>query len=154
MSWIKTILGYTWAVLMLPLVLVTFVGMNGMAEKLVVITGLSISPWFSGGEVIETINHPGYQTLVHRPVFEGLFCERQTGFIQIRWQAATGSLPARIQEEIDYNRDGTVDFLIKFNRNSGKVNLVQRNNSIRGHEILYQNHSELAIRVKLLNSNQ
>ena len=47
---LRAIAGYTWAVLTIPLVLATFVGMNFWAKSLVNATGLKISPWFTGGE--------------------------------------------------------------------------------------------------------
>ena len=76
-------LGYTWAAIALPMVLATFVGNNFWAAKLASSTGVTISPWFSGGEVARTIDHGTYQTQIHRPVFEGLFREKKKGFVQV-----------------------------------------------------------------------
>ena len=94
MSRIKAYLAYSWAALAVPLVLVTFMGMQPLAGKLVAVTGLRVHPIYTGGEIARTIDHGQYQTLIHRPVFDGLIGQRNTGFVQIKWQPKDANLPA------------------------------------------------------------
>ena len=115
MSRIKAYLAYSWAALAAPLVLVTFMGMQPLAGKLVAVTGLHVHPIYTGGEVAQTIDHGQYQTLIHRPVFDGLIGRRNTGFVQIKWQPKDANLPAMIDESIDFDADGSSDFRIRLN---------------------------------------
>jgi hypothetical protein len=115
MSRIKTSLAYGWAALAVPLVLGTFMGMERLAGGLVAVTGLHVHPIYTGGEVAQTIDHGVYQTLIHRPVFDGLIGQRKTGFVQIKWQLKDPNLPGlpeAIDEQIDFDADGANDLRI------------------------------------------
>ena len=50
MKTLKGILGYIWAFLAIFIVLATFVGHDYFSGKLASATGITISPWYSGGE--------------------------------------------------------------------------------------------------------
>lgn len=93
MTRLKTLLCYTWALMAIPIILATFMGMNFWAEKLVAITGLEVSPWYTGGQVAHTVKHNQHHTLIHRPVFDGLIKERRKGFVQIKWEPNESVLP-------------------------------------------------------------
>ncbi len=113
MSRIRTYLAYGWAFLAAPLVLATFMGMNFFAGKLVAVTSLHVHPLYTGGEVAQTIDHGPYRTLIHHPVFDGLVGQREYGILQIQWQPKDTNLPARIDEQIDFDADGSNDFGIR-----------------------------------------
>ena len=127
---LKTFLCYTWALTAIPIVLATFMGMNFWAEKLVAITGLEVSPWCTGGQVAHTIKHNQYQTLIHRPVFDGLIKERRKGFVQIKWAPNESVLPKHIDEEIDFDADGKNDFRIKLNTETNETELQKFNKEV------------------------
>lgn len=109
MNKLKAVLGYLIAALMIPVVLVTLMGMGPLAEWMVEATGVVLSPWNTGGEVVQTIDHGSYETRIHRPVFDALIGQKRQGFIQVVW-AKTESLPETLTEAVDYNADGQVDF--------------------------------------------
>ncbi len=111
MSKLKAFLGYFIAALMVPMVMITLMGMQPIAEWLVKTTGVVITPWSTGGEVVRTLPHGSYETRIHRPVFDALIGQKSEGFVQIVW-AKTGSLPEPLVEDIDYNNDGQVDFQV------------------------------------------
>jgi len=115
MKRLKKFLAYGWALMAMPILLASFMGMNSLGKKLVSFTGLKVSPLYTGGEVAQTIKHEGYETLIHQPVFDGLVCERKDGFVQIGWKATGDKLPESIDELIDFDRDGKSDFRIKLN---------------------------------------
>ncbi len=123
MKRLRKFLAYGWALMAVPIILMTFIGMNSWAKKLVGFTGLKVSPLFTGGEIVQTIGHEGYETLIHRPVFDGLLCERKNGFIQIGWKATGDRLPESIDELIDFDIDGKDDFQIKLNTITNQVQL-------------------------------
>jgi hypothetical protein len=108
---IRSFFGYLAAGLMIPLALVSIMGMGPIAELLVKTSGVEISPWFTGGEVSRTVSHENYQTRIHRPIFDGLFSERREGFVQVVWAPAQ-NLPETIVEDVDYDNDGSPDFQI------------------------------------------
>ena len=112
MSRIKAFLGYSCAIFAVPLVLATFMGYELLAGELVAVTGLHVHPIYSGGEVAQTIQYEHYQTLIHRPVFDGLLGQRERGFIQIRWQMTDANLPRSLDEQVDFDADGSNDFRI------------------------------------------
>lgn len=109
MNKLKSFLGYLLAVLMVPVVFVTLMGMEPLATGLVQVTGVEISPWITGGKVARTVSHGRYETHIYQPVFEAMIGQRREGFVQVVW-SKTGSLPETITEEIDYDDDGQADF--------------------------------------------
>jgi len=115
MSRIVKYLAYAWAFMTGLIVLATFMGMEPLAGLLVYVTGLHVHPIYAGGEVTQTINHGDYLTFLHRPVFDGLVRERDTGFVQIRWQPKDANLPELIDEQIDFDQDGKTDLRIQLN---------------------------------------
>jgi len=152
MSTIKAILGYTLAVLGVPIVLATFIGMDAFAELFVSTTGLVVSPWFSGGEVAATVEHDGYETRIHQTVFQALIGERREGFVQVDW-APIDELPDTIDEEIDYDDDGSADFRVEFDTQEQQAQITPYSEQVIFLEGVYQVKEEaLAIRVRLKNS--
>jgi hypothetical protein len=119
----KTIAGYVWAGLGVPILLAGFIGQDFLVQKLFVEPGLKISARWSGGEIVQTIDHKTYQTGIHRPVFDGLFWERNKGFVQIDWTSEQ-ELPEIIDENIDFDRDGKEDFQVTLNTQTYKATLI------------------------------
>ncbi len=105
MGRLKPILGYTWAVIAVFIVLATFLGNGYFSRKLASATGVTVSPRITGGEVVQVNDHGAYKALVHRPVFDGLTGDRSTGFIQINWEGA-GGLPPVVEERVDLGGNG------------------------------------------------
>lgn len=154
MKYIGTIFRYLWALLAFPIVLATFTGNSFWAEKLVAIAGLEISPWDTGGEIVQRIDQGNYQTLVHRPVFDGLICERKNGFVQVDWKATGEVLPAIINDEIDYDCDGTNDFQIRLDTEKNKADLVELSPDVIELERVYKLEDGRAVRVLLKNKRR
>ena len=154
MNRLKSILGHTWAILALPIMLATFMGLDYWAKSLAKITDVKISPWFSGGEIIRTLVHENYKTILHRPVFDGLFGERKEGFVQVNWVPLGENLPPVINEEIDIDGDGTNDFHIQFNTLTNRAYLTDHSDRIIGIEEVYSLGKDRAVRVQLRNSSE
>jgi hypothetical protein len=151
MSKITSFIGYTLAIMATPLVLATFIGMPFWAGKLVSTTGLKVSPWYSGGNVVRIVDHGAYQTLIHQTVFDGLICERSKGFVQVDWTPLT-ALPETIEEDIDYNDDGQADFHIQLDAKTGQARLSAFNPRILGLGGTFKLKKAWAIRVSLSNA--
>lgn len=147
---VKAFTGYTLAIIAIPITLATFMGMNFFSHKLVEITGIKVSPWYTGAEIVETIAHDQYRTLMHRPVFDGLFAEKSEGFVQIDWEPEN-SLPAKITEDFDYNGDGTTDFRLEYDTQTNTANLTSYNPNVISLGGCYILKQKRAVRVKLYN---
>jgi len=128
----RMIFAYSWAVLGVPLILTTFMGMPTWARLLVDTTGLKVAPKFSGGEIVRTIEHDGYSTIIHEPSFDGLLRPCKQGFVQIDWKATSGSLPETIVESVDYNQDGSPDFSIKIRTQTNQFEFTTHNPAVLG----------------------
>ncbi len=148
MSRLKSVLGYTWAVLTIFVVLATFVGNDYFSGKFASATGLTVSPWFSGGEVLQVSQHDGYRTLVHRPVFDALIGEQSEGFVQVNWEPAD-RLPSVIEEDIDVDRDRGIHFAIRLDTRTGAALLTSHTASVVGLERTYRLKASWAARVLL-----
>jgi hypothetical protein len=147
----QAILGYCWAILMLPILLAVFVGMPFWAKLLAHTTGVKISPRFSGGEIVRTQRHDGYETRVHRPVFDGLVCERARGFVQVDWmrREPQGELPPQIDETIDFDGNGLADFRVQLNTRSHTVTIVPLSTNVLGLDRDYHLAQGEIVRVQL-----
>ena len=93
-------------------------------------TGITVSPRYSGGEVVRSVDHGTYKTVIHRPVFDGLIGDRKDGFIQIEWQTRHGVLPPVIEDGIDFTGDGKEDFAFRLDTTAGSGTLTPHNPSV------------------------
>lgn len=119
---IRSIAGYMWAGAAIVAVFATFFGSGFFSRILVAASGVKISPLYSGGEVVRSVDHGSYRALIHRPVFDALIGETREGFIQLNWEPLAG-LPPVIEESVDYNGDGKEDFSIRIDTKTGEAKL-------------------------------
>jgi hypothetical protein len=149
---LKSILGYAWALTALPIILATFIGMNVWAKGFAGLTGLEISPWYSGGKSAYVVSHEGYTTTVNEPVFQGLVGETKKGFVQVKWTPAEGaSLPDELSEAIDFDGDGAPDFSVRLCAGADKAELEATNQLVVGVREVLDLGKERAVRVNVLN---
>lgn len=119
----KTILGYIWASLGIPILLAGFMGQDFLMQKLFIDPGMKISARWNGGEIVHTIDHETYKTAIHRPVFDGLFWEKSKGFVQIDWKSEQ-ELPKVIDEIFDFDQDGNNDFQVTLDTQTNEAALI------------------------------
>jgi hypothetical protein len=153
MSKLKAFLGYTFAALSPLIVLISFLGLDSMAEPFIAATGLTVSANFTGGEVVQTVDHAAYQAAIHRPVFDALIGERKEGFVQIDW-APLDALPSLFEEEIDANGDGEADMRLQVDTADEEATLTAYAPWVLEVEGTYRLPEMLAVRVKLHNPNR
>ncbi len=151
MSKLKAFFGYALATLGLPITLATFMGMGFFSNSLVSTTGLRVSPWYTGDEVVHTVTHDGYETRIHRPVFQALIGERSEGFVQVDW-APPGRVPALMAEDIDYNADGQPDFRVELNTQNQQATITPYTAQVIGLHGTYRLKDAWAVRVTLKNT--
>lgn len=145
---LKSVCGYTMAVAAIVIVLVAFIENDQLALVFARLTGITVSPRYTGGEVTKTIDHGTYKTFLHRPVFDGLFSDRSRGFIQINWYGEP-PWPQTLEESVDCDGDGVVDFVASLDTGSLKANLSAKNPSVTGVENTYRLNRGFAMRIAL-----
>ena len=150
MRMLKSLGAYTWAALATPVVLATFLGIPFFSRALVAATGVKVTPWYLGGDVVREIPHDGYRTVLRRPVFDGLIGQRSTGFVQVEWFPAEGaSLPGVVSEDVDYDGDGSADFTVELDTVANRATVVAHSPRVLGLEHVYKTSPERVIRVRL-----
>lgn len=152
MKYIRPALGYTLAVLSLFVALATFMGNPYFGRAIVDATGgISISPRTTGGAVVHTIDHGGYETAIHETVFQGLLSDRKTGFVQVDWVKKT-EIPATLSEEIDFDRDGTMDFKVECDMESGEAVVTPYIPEVLSKVETFERDNGFTVRVRLTRS--
>jgi len=106
----KQAAGYLWAAAAFIAAMALMSSYEGLGRRLAG-TGLKISPVFSGGEIVRTLDRGAYRVFIHRPVFDSLAGERSSGFVQVDW-GPLEALPARMEENVDFDGDGRPDFAV------------------------------------------
>lgn len=153
MAKLKSVLGYTVAALSMP-ILIAALAMWSVFDELpgqvASAAGLKTAANWTGGEVVQTLQHGTYQTEVHRPVFDALIGEHKKGFVQVAWRPAD-ALPARIDEEIDADADGQADFRIELDTVTEQASLTPYSPNVIELQGVYDLDETLAIRVTLKN---
>jgi len=148
MDRLKAILGYTWAVLAVIIVLATFMGNKQFSQKLASASGVTVSPRITGGEVVGVNDHGAYRALIHRPVFDGLLGERSTGFIQIDWEAAR-DFPSVIEERVAFEGKRPVRLLVRLDTRTGEAAAQDEKGSALPVGHVYRLPSGFAVRLLL-----
>jgi hypothetical protein len=148
MKTLRSLLVYLVALAFIPLVVVAFANLYPIARGLMGASGLTIAPHITGGPVATRVEHGAYVTSIHRPVFESLLGRPREGFVQVTW-SRKADVPAVIDEEIDYDADGTADFRIRWDRAAGDIRLTPHRpevGTLAGHYVLAERY---AVRVNL-----
>ena len=143
-------LGYAWAGLALPIVLGVFFGMEPLSRALAGVTGLRISPLYTGGEEAFVVLHSDYKMVVHRPVFEGLFRDSSEGFVQVDW-LPTGALPGFLEESVSVLGEGRGSFRVQLDARTGTAVLVAKDPSVLGVKLVSPLNGGWAVRVSVKN---
>lgn len=149
MSRVLSFFAYSAAVLCIFAGIATFVGNKFFAGKIATATGIRISPVFSGGDVVRTLQYKGYEVNIHEAVFEGLFSPRENGFVQVDFVGE--GIPVNISQEIDYDNDGVKDFSIIYDTKTGKGSLIPFDKRVVSLGGVYVVKKGYAARIRLKN---
>ena len=113
MQRLKTVLGYTGAVLTVVAMLVMPFVLLPVLERGVAATGVEVDPVYTGGAVARVVAKDGYRIVVNQPVHSRALLARPAAFVQLAWEPA-GALPVRIADEVDVDGDGRADLTARF----------------------------------------
>jgi hypothetical protein len=153
MATMRSVFGYSMAVLSGLTMLATVPAMSALGEPLITATGLRTAARYDGGEVLRTLDHGAYHTQVHRMVFDAFIGQHREGFIQVGWVPPDG-LPSRIDEEIDADGDGKADFRVEVDTVSKQSVLTPYAPWVLEMEGTYRLRKEFMVRVHLRNPSR
>jgi hypothetical protein len=128
MKKVKIIAGITWAFICMILIIILFPGLNSFSSSAARLPFMKINPNYTGGEVAKRLITESCTLDIRRPVFDGLFRERNKGFVQLDWR---GNVPENIYDTIDYNLDGISDFCILVATKDSKSELKVFNRKVK-----------------------
>ncbi|GAK57565.1 hypothetical protein U27_04532 [Candidatus Vecturithrix granuli] len=150
MEKIKSILGYSWAIMTVPFAFAIMFSAPIIYQTLFEARGLKVTDRISGAEVVQVIERNEYSIYLHKPVFDGFFHERNSGFVQVDFIAET-VLPLQIEEAIDYDLDNAPDFHISINTQSNEYSLKAATENVKqlGAEEVYVLENRRTIRVEI-----
>ena len=153
MNRLRSVMGYTWAGLAVLIILVTFIGNGYLSRRLAAATGVTVSPWITGGEVAKTSDYGTYRTVVHRPVFDGLVGERSEGFVQVDWEPGNEPPPV-VEERVDLGRERRIDFLLRLDTRAGTATVEDLAGTVIGIDHVYRVGKGWAVRISLRRSTR
>ena len=113
MKRLRTVLGYSVAVLTIAVAVVGPLFWFGVFTRAAGGTSLRIDPMYTGGETARTIPRDGYHIVIYKPVPKRAPLSQAAGFVQIVWTPAS-KLPASISESLDLTGDGRPDCAVSF----------------------------------------
>jgi hypothetical protein len=147
MKKIKLIAGISWAFAGMIAIILLFPSLTGLSVSFSKLPFMKLNPRYTGGEVTTMIAESACTLEIRKPVFNGFFGERNTGFVQVDWR---GTLPEILNDTIDYDKDGTSDFFISVNRSESKSNLVALKTNVKNVAISTPTSYGWAVRVNLV----
>jgi hypothetical protein len=147
------IFAYTWAIICALLIPVTFMGNGQFATLLSKLPFMKVSPIYSGGVADRVIEKSGMKITINKPVFEALIGESREGFVQIRFSDST-QLPATIMQVIDYNNDGSGDFILNINTRSNQTQMEPINKNVRQLIVSSKVKNDWIVRVGLVHDKK
>ncbi len=128
MKKVKIIAGISWAFIGLIVIIVMFPGLNSFSVAVSKLPFMKLNPRYSGGEIASQVVVELCTLDIRKPVFNGFLREKNSGFVQLDWH---GIMPDVINDSIDYNSDGTIDFHILIDRKNDKTVLEPANNKVK-----------------------
>jgi hypothetical protein len=146
MKKIKLIAGIIWAFLGLALIIILFPKLMEFSKSVANLPFMKINPIYSGGDIAFRTIQQGCTLAVHKPVFNGLIRERNTGFVQVDWK---GRLSEKLVDTIDYDQDAVPDFCVSIDTKESNTKLVPLSRETEGVDVSTPTSYGWALRVRL-----
>jgi hypothetical protein len=147
MKKVKIIAGICWAFAGMVLIIILFPGLNSFSRSVSELPFMKLNTRYTGGEIAKQITAENCTLNIRKPVFNGFLKERNSGFVQLDWH---GTIPEMINDSIDYDRDGTKDFVIFVDRKNSKTALIPLTRKVNGVDISTATSYGWAARIGLL----
>jgi hypothetical protein len=148
MKRVKIVAGICWAFAGLILIIVLFPGLNGFSNTVSRLPFMKLNPRYTGGEVVKQTINEKCTLDIRKPVFNGFLKERRSGFVQVDWR---GTIPESINDSIDYDGDGKMDFYILINKKLSESELKSFDSRVKDIVISTPTSYGWSVRIGLLN---
>ncbi len=149
MKKLRIIPAYIWAAACFILIPITFIKNDALAEKLARLPFMKIHPKYSGGDERMAYIKNGLHVSVFEPVYSGIKGKGSDGFVQVKF-AGTNTMPATINEAIDYDLNGVPDFNVSVNTADGATTLEKLNNHVQSIQVSSKVKDYWLIRVNVV----
>jgi hypothetical protein len=113
MQRLKSVLGYTGAILTVVAMLVGPFVLFPLFQRGIAASGVEVDAVYTGGPVARVVAGDGYLITVRRPVRSRAMLARPAAFVQLEWAPAS-ALPAHVADEVDLDGDGRADLTVCF----------------------------------------
>jgi hypothetical protein len=150
MKTLVAIIAYTWAIICMLLIPVTFIGNNFFAGKLAQMSFMKINPVYSGGEANIIYQKDSLNITINKPVFAALFGSSREGFVQVRF-AGNKAIPSQIIQDIDYDGDTQTDFNLVISTATGNTVFKPLSKNVREVIVSSRVKEDWVVRVRVLN---
>ncbi len=150
MKTMLSIIGYSWAVICLLLVPVTFIGNGSFANLLAKQSFMKVNARYSGGDIDHSLTKKDYKVEIYKPVFTALIGESSEGFVQVKW-VVDKVLPPAICDTIDFDNNGSPDFSVNIDTKTGKTEFKALDKNVLGLNVSSLVKSSWLVRVNLKN---
>jgi hypothetical protein len=147
MKKVKFFAGILWAFAGLIVIIVMFPALNGLSASVSRLPFMKIHPRYTGGELAYQVVEKSCTLNIRKPVFDGFFGDRKSGFVQLDWQ---GTLPEVINDTIDFDKDGVTDFSVLIDRKNSKTDLKPVSTIVENIEISTPTSYGWSVRVGLV----
>jgi len=150
MKTILSIIGYSWAVICLLLIPATFIGNGSFANMLAKQSFMKVNARYSGGDLDHYLTKKNYKLEINKPVFTALVGESAEGFVQVKW-VVDKELPPAICDTIDFDKNGTPDFIVNIDTKSSKTEFKALDKNVLELNISSKVKNSWLVRVNLKN---
>jgi hypothetical protein len=150
MKTILSIIGYSWAVICILLIPLTFIGNGSFANMLAKQSFMKVNARYSGGDIDHYLIKKDYKLEVYKPIFTALIGESSEGFVQVKWVVGK-ELPPAICDTIDFDNNGAPDFSVNIDTKTGKTELKAFDKNVTNLLISSKVKENWLIRVNLKN---
>jgi hypothetical protein len=128
MKTLRSILGYSWAIVAFIVMLAMFPSLDSLENQAAKLPFMKVNPIYTGGDKASEIAKNDYLITINKPVFESLVGYPTKGFIQVKWE---GNLPKAFSDTIDFDNNGSPDFVAKFTDPTQEPSISLINSNIK-----------------------
>lgn len=128
MKKIKSIIGYSWAVISFLFILILFPALGPLSSGLSRLPFMKVNAKYSGGEKAYSVVQKDDTLTVYKPVFEALTGSSKNGFVQVRWD---GKFQFPHSDTIALSQNQPADFIIKFNNDKDAPKITSLNPKVK-----------------------
>jgi hypothetical protein len=128
---VKCILGLGWLAVVMYFGISMFMGNEAWVGKIFIDQNIETNKKFTGGDPLKEVENQDYTTVIHEPVYTGIFTHSKEPFIQVDWLSHS-ELPPLIEETLDITGDDIPDISVKIDTKALSIEYEALREDIKG----------------------